>query len=145
MKHDELRSIAHNLADSFMCGNGFLIGLYHIYLYDEVEKSAEGFITVDFLKGTTMGAQPSQSLARAVELYRDALPELCARHGASALEFAELSVRYFSAQGQKGFSVTITDLTGRQTTTDYEGIDSHRVKVLDGKGRIRPKPVQRLS
>jgi hypothetical protein len=47
MKFDELRSIAHNIADSLASGNGFLIGVYDMHLFGEASQSPEGFMTVD--------------------------------------------------------------------------------------------------
>ncbi len=51
VKHDELRSIAHNIADSFADGLGFPIGYYPTDVFGEAGKSPDGFVTVDFLRG----------------------------------------------------------------------------------------------
>ena len=80
MKHNQLRAIGHNIADSLASGVCLLIGCYDIDVIGEARKSSEGFITVDFLKGITSGGPASETLAKAVTLYRGALLTLCERH-----------------------------------------------------------------
>jgi hypothetical protein len=143
MKHGKLRSIAHNLADSLACGNGFLVGHYGMDVFGEAAVSDGGFFAVDFLTGKIVEGQVSESLARGIALYSNALPELCARHDTVVSEFSELFVRYTVTNIGKGFAVTIADRSGRRSTTDYQGIDSQRAKVLDDEGRLRRKPVRR--
>jgi len=46
VKHGELRSIAHNLADSFASGIGLPIGHDATDVFGEAEKTPEGFIAV---------------------------------------------------------------------------------------------------
>jgi hypothetical protein len=73
MKFDELRSIAHNIADSLASGIGLLIGYYELDIFGEASRSPEGFIVVDFLTGTCRAGAPSESLARAIALNKNAL------------------------------------------------------------------------
>ena len=94
MKFDELRSIGHNIADSLASGIGLLIGYYQMDIFGEASRSPEGVITVDFLTGTCPVGAPSQSLAKAIALYKNALVDLCTRHGTSIAVFRELSARY---------------------------------------------------
>ena len=68
MKHDQLRSIAHNIADSLASGIGLLIGVYEMDIFGEASTSKQGFITVDFLNGTTAGGTASDSLMKAIQL-----------------------------------------------------------------------------
>lgn len=142
MKHDELRSIAHNIAASLASGNSFLVGVYDIDVFSEAAQSPEGFLTVNFLYGTTIGFQPSPSLTRTIKLYKVAVPRLCAKHGVSVAAFVEFTAQYF---GSRRFTVTIADRVGRRTTTEYGGFDGQRTKMLDSEGRLRPKPIRRLS
>jgi hypothetical protein len=140
MRHGELRSIAHNIADSLACGMGFMIGVYQMDVFGEASASAGGAVTIDLLAGTVVEGDASSSLRRAVELYRDALPALCARHGGSVDDFRALKVRYWSAHGDPRFAVTVEDSSGRRSTTEYGGVAARRLKVTDGHGRLRPKP-----
>jgi hypothetical protein len=141
MKHDELRSIAHNLVDSF-AGNGFLVGLYNTEIFDEAGASSEGFLTVDFLTGTIANGRASQSLAESVMLHKKVLPSFCQKHGASISDFRELTVRFYG-QPNRPFTVTIEDQTGRRSSTEYETIQAQRAKMLDKLGRVRRKPLKR--
>lgn len=143
MKHAQLRSVAHNIADSFACGMGFMIGVYEIDVFGEAAGSAGGAIAVDFLAGTIVEGDASGELRRAAALYRDALPGLCAKHGGSTDDFRELKVRYWSIPTGRRFAVTVEDASGRRSTTEYGGLEAQRLKVVDGHGRLRPKPHSR--
>jgi hypothetical protein len=137
MKFDELRSIGHNIADSLASGIGLLIGVYEIDVFDEVDRSPEGFIEVNFLTGTSSGALPSPSLARAFTLYGEALNSLCEKHGTSASAFRKLNARYSVDVASKRFSVTVEDQNGRRTTDEYIGSPGKRARFLDPLGRVR--------
>lgn len=139
MKFDELRSIGHNIADSVASGIGLLIGYYQMDIFGEASRSPEGFIAVDFLAGMCSTGTPSQSLARAIALYKDALADLCVRHGTSIAAFRELSARYSADAYGARFVVTVEDQQGRRSTDEYVGIPGRRPKVLDHLGRIRRK------
>jgi hypothetical protein len=145
MKHDELRSIAHNVADSLASGCGLMIGVYMIDVFGEVAKSPSGFIEIDFLNGTTSGGQVSPALSDALRLYAAALPALCARHGTSLQAFEELTVRYYFEYGSRRFVVKVKDETGRSSVTEYGGLPGQRVKQIDEHGRLRPKYVSRTG
>jgi hypothetical protein len=139
MKHDKLRSIAHNIADSFASGIGLLVGVYEMDAFEEARNSEEGFITVDFLNGRIQGGCPSASLAKAVALYRDALPDLCERQGASISNFRALTARFSVSAYGKRVQVIVEDENGRSSTDEYVGIPLKRVRILDSLGRVRPK------
>lgn len=120
MKFGELRSIGHNIADSLASGIGLLIGVYQMDIFVEASGSPEGFITVDFLAGTTDGGKPSKSLAKAVSLYRDALIKLCERHGVDALSVKTLTARYGVDAVYGGhYTVTVEDQKGRRSVDQY--------------------------
>jgi hypothetical protein len=139
MKFDELRSIGHNIAHSLASGIGLLIGVYSTDVFGEAARSPEGFITVDFLAGTSVGGKPSPSLARAFELYRDALTDLCERHGTSPAIFRELTARYSVDGYGAHFVVTAEDHQGHRSVDEYVGWEGKRPKVLDRQGRVRRK------
>lgn len=139
MKHDELRSIAHNIADSLASGIGLLVGVYEMDIFGEVAKSKEGYIIVDFLNGTTSGGAPSKSLAKAIKLYSEALPDLCERSGASVSFFQSLTAHYSSDAIERYVTITIEDKNSRQSTDEYAGLPLKHIKTVDGLGRIRTK------
>ncbi len=120
MKFDGLRSIGHNIADSLASGIGLLIGVYEMDIFGEARRSREGFITVDFLTGTSAGAKPSRSLARAVALYGKALPGLCRRHGTSVAAFRTLTARYSTDRFNRRYVVTVEDHQGRCAVDDVQ-------------------------
>jgi hypothetical protein len=93
MKLGELKSVGHNISDSFASGIGLLIGLYEMDVFAEAAGEPEGFVVVDFLAGSTKAATVSASCREAIGFYRDALPELCAKHGIEASAFARLEAR----------------------------------------------------
>jgi hypothetical protein len=139
MKHANLRSIAHNIADSLGSGIGLMVGVYEIDVYGEAAAAPNGQIVVDFLAGQIVEGTPSERLKKIVGLYREALPGLCAKHGASVSDFRELVVRYSAATL---FDVTIEDSHGRRTTAEYAGIPAQRQMIVDGLKRVRPKPTR---
>lgn len=137
MKHDDLRSIAHNIADSFASGIGLPIGYYVTDVFGEADRSPEGFITIDFLKGTLAAGRASPSLAKAVGLYCGFLTDLCTKHGASVSQFKMLTASY-SAGGKGGRAiVTIEDREGRRSIDEYVCIPLRHVKTVDSFGRLR--------
>jgi hypothetical protein len=138
MKFDQLRSIAHNIADSLASGAGLLIGVYEMDdVFGEAARSPEGYITVDFLHGTASGGTPSPSLSRAIALYRDGLAELCAKHGTSPTAFRELNARYWVDAVGLRIRVTVADQAGHRAVDDYVGSPGKRVRARDSLGRRR--------
>ena len=145
MKHNILRSIAHNIADSLASGPGLLIGIYETDIFGEAKKSQNGFITVDFLNATTTDGTPS--LAKAVGLYRDALPNLCEKQDVLVTYFHKLTARYsVNAHGGQVI-IEIEDKNGRSSideyiassSKEYIGSPLKHIKVLDSAGRVRSK------
>jgi hypothetical protein len=143
MKHDELRSVAHNAATSLAGGCSFLIGVYDLDVLAAAIQSPEGEVTVDFLRGTVSGAPSSSPLAKAVALFPAALPALCAKHGISASAFNEMTARYWATPQGIRFTVNVADQSGRATEADYGDYDGQRTKALDAVGRLRPKSIRR--
>jgi hypothetical protein len=139
VKFGMLRSIGHNIADSLASGVGFLIGGYDTDVFGEAALASEGCVEVDFLRGRAWGDGISTSLARAVVLYRDALTDLCEKHGTSPLVFQELSARYSVVSLNRRFVVVVADHHGRRSIDEYEGVPGKHVRVLDHLGRARRK------
>jgi hypothetical protein len=133
-----LKSIGHNIADSLACGPGFLIGMYATDIFGEAAATPEGFIEVDFLTGAASGGKTSDELSQALTLYaKEALPDLCKRHGADVLEFRQLTARFSRDHMSVRFTVTVEDQQGRRSTDEYMGLPGSRPRVLDHLGRVR--------
>jgi len=130
MKFGELKSIGHNIADSLASGIGLLISVHEMDIFGEASGSREGYITVDFLTGTTEGGKPSKTLAKAVSEYRDALIKLCERHGVAVSSFKMLTARYGVDAVYGGhFTVTVEDQKGRRSVDQYLGIGGRRIRT----------------
>lgn len=131
MKFAELKSVAHNIADSMVSGIGLMIGVYEMDIYGEAASSPGGHITVDLLTGTAISGNPSPKLAHAIELYAEALPALCERHGFAVSEFRKLTVRFgTNRHHQQHFIVTIESQEGRTSTDTYYGSPAVKSKQL---------------
>ncbi|GAA0622754.1 hypothetical protein GCM10009422_18420 [Brevundimonas kwangchunensis] len=128
MKFGDLRSVAHNAADSLSSGLGFPIGLYVTDIYGEAGQSPGGVIGVDFLTGQVIEGVASESPGTAVELYRDAFKDLCRRHGCEADLFRVATAR-FGIDSSLGihFTVHIEDRNGRTATDRYIGTPGQKL------------------
>ena len=128
MKFGALKSVGHNIADSLASGIGLMIGIYSMDVFSEAAAGAEGYIEVDFLHGTTSGSPASRKLLRAISLYRDALPELCRKHGVRVEDFKRLQARFGvdKAYGPH-FTVTVANRAGKSSTDQYLGTPGRRL------------------
>jgi hypothetical protein len=139
MKIGTLRAIAHNIADSLGSGCGLLIGVYDMNVYGEAKKNPGGVIEIDFLAAKTTQGRVSPRLAAAIAKYRKALPDLCAKHGASIEYFKTLTARYSADVFNRRTVVTVRDRVGRCYVDEYIGIPMRHIKVTDHLGRIRTR------
>jgi hypothetical protein len=119
MKIRTLESVAHNIADSLGSGIRLLVGAYNFDIFSAVRLSPNRYFLVDFIKGSVSGGKPTPSLGRVVKLYRDALPKLCAKHGALRENFREFTARYSSINRVERTLVTIRDSHGRSRVREY--------------------------
>lgn len=124
MRHNVLRSLAHNVADSLASGIGFPIGVYVTNIFEEASRSPEGFITVDFLRGIAEGGPASESLRQAITLYRDALPGLCEKQDVNVASFRMLTARYCNGVTL----VTVEDERGKKSVDEYVGHPLRRIR-----------------
>lgn len=133
MKFGNLKSLGHNIADSMASGIGFIVGVYQMDVFAEAAASKEGHLTVNFVNGTTTGATPSPSLARAICLYREALPSMCAKHEINPTEIKALLAR-FGTDAAYGphFKVTVENVMGKASTDQYVGIPGKRLRRHKG-------------
>lgn len=129
MKFGELKSIAHNLADSFASGLRLLVGYYGMDIFAEASATPEGYITVDFLTGTTSGGRPSATTAEAISQSSVGLMELCRRHHTEPGAFQTLTVRYAVSAIHGGhFTVTVVDQKGQRSVDQFVGHPGRRVR-----------------
>lgn len=71
--------------------------------------------------------------------YRTALPNLCAKHGASIEDFTTLAASYSTDRLNQRIVVTVRDQLGRCCVDEYIGTPARRAKVTDRLGRVRTK------
>ncbi|RFB04026.1 hypothetical protein [Parvularcula marina] len=142
MKFAELKTIGHNLGHSLSSGVCLLVGYSNVDIYQEANKTADGYIEVDFLTGQTNGATISRQLARTIESYRDIVPQFCKTHGYPFENIAKLSVTYYPVAGQYWgrFRVVVEDTSGRGAIDEYSGFAGKRPVILDELGRARKQP-----
>ena len=137
MRFGELRSIAHNIADSLASGYSQLVGLYELNVFGEAAANPQGFIEVDFLTGTTIGSPVSAVLGEAIIRFREALPGLCRKHHVSETAFQQLQARYCGKGLSATFVVKVQDIHGRTVVDTYVGYPGARPRSVDHLGRIR--------
>src|SRR3569833_978674 len=120
MKLGELKSLGHNLADSFASGIGLLVGVYGMDIFAEAAASDPGYIEVNFLDASTTGGAISATLQGAIKSYRNALPDLCKKHGIDPGQIKTLLAR-FGTDSVYGphFTVSVESIDGRNSTDRY--------------------------
>ena len=98
-------------------------------VFAEAAASKEGYILVNFLNATTTGSPASASLARAVCLYREVLPDFCAKHGVELDDIKSLQVRFGTdAAYGRHFLVTVENARGRRSVVRYFGVPGKRLR-----------------
>jgi len=127
MKFGTLKSLGHNVADSVASGIGLMIGVYEMNVFTDATSSKDGFVKVDFLRGKALGTEISTSMQRAIQLYREALPRLCEKHGIRLEEISELEAK-FGVDPVYGphFTVTVENTSGRRSSDQYIGVPGKR-------------------
>ena len=122
MRFGELKSIAHNFADSISSGIGLPIGTYGYDIFGEAQASPDGYIEIDFIASRIYGGETSRVLTEALREYKKWLPTLTAKHGAEVSDFTELTVR-FAVDVVRGpyFTVSMSDTQGRSDKSTYSG------------------------
>ena len=129
MKLGQLKSLGHNIADSLASGIGLMIGVFEMDVFAEAAAEPEGFVIVDFLAGSSSGNDLSDGFRKAVGLYRDALTELCAKHGLERSQLKALSARYGTDPVYgRHFTVTVESQDGKRSTDRYLGVPGKRLR-----------------
>jgi hypothetical protein len=142
MKHNQLKSIAHNIADSIGSGIGLPVGYYEMDVYGEAAKTPSGKLIVDMLAGTINEGNASKYLANAIKAYHAILPDFCQKQGVNSSDYSKFEIHFWQTATSKNFRICITDSRGKSSQTDYQGIPGKRVKTLDALGRLRPKTIK---
>lgn len=134
MKFAEYNALAHNFAASFASGVGLLVGVCN-EVYDEARDQPDSFIDIDFLTGVCSPCGSAQ-LLKSVQLYCEALPDFCAKHGAQVSDLSGFKVRFHSvSEPVCGFTVHLALRDGRAAITDYEGWQGKRARELNAAGQ----------
>jgi len=129
MRFSALKSVGHNIADSLASGIGLMIGVYEMDVFAEATAGPEGYIEVDFLRGTASGSAASRKLLRAIALYKDALPGLCQKHGVRLRDFNMLQARFgVDRVYGRHFTVTVENASGKRATSRYLGVPGRRLR-----------------
>ena len=141
MKHGKLHGVARNLADSLAGGLSFVVpnNLIYASVYAEAAANPDGFVEVDLLKGTVIGAFPGGELESAVSLFSAAFPAFCSKHDVDHSDYSECRIRYVARVGGNGYLITVGDRNGVRTVREYVGSKGKRSKEMDRLGRLRPK------
>ncbi|MBC2729828.1 hypothetical protein [Thiobacillus sp.] len=130
MKLGELKSLGHNLADSFASGIGLLVGVYAMDVFAEAAASDPGYIEVNFIDASATGSVISATLQGAIESYSNALPELCKKHSIDPSQIKALIAR-FGTDSVYGphFTVSVESIDGRSSTDRYIGFPGKRLRT----------------
>ncbi|WP_310446094.1 hypothetical protein [Thiobacillus sp.] len=130
MKLGELKSLGHNLADSFASGIGLLVGVYEMDVFAEAAASDPGYIEVNFIDASTTGSAISTTLQGAIKSYSNALPELCKKHCINPRQIKTLIAR-FGTDPVYGphFTVSVEGIDGRSSTDRYIGFPGKRLRT----------------
>lgn len=130
MKLGELKSLGHNLADSFASGIGLLVGVYEMDVFAEAAASDFGYIEVNFLDASTKCSTISERLEGAIKCYSNALPELCKKHSIDPSQIKTLIARFGSdAIYGPHFTVSVESIDGRSSTDRYIGFPGKRMRT----------------
>lgn len=134
MKLSELKSLGHNLADSFASGMGLLVGIYEMDVFAEAAASDPGYIEVNFADGSTTGSPISTTLQGAIKSYSGAPPELCKKHSIDRSEIKTLIAR-FGTDPVYGphFTVSVECIDGRSSIDQYIGFPGRRLRKENKK------------
>lgn len=140
MKLGELASFGHNMADSLASGICLMVGVYSADIHGEAAASPEGYITVDFMTGSTTGSPVSEELKRTIQRYAVLFPTIARKHGLEPSQINMLSAR-FGTDPVAGphFLVTVEASDGRRSVDHYAGVPGKRY------GRPRRSTVQQAS
>ena len=147
MKQADLRAAAHNIADSLSGEFSFVLGIFQVPVWDAVDASPSGEVTLDLLRGEVIPEACDEQLHRAIEQAALVLPEFLRKHSCDPDQVTKLEMvlrrgnhREFptaSAEGQREVIVTVAQQDGTESTDRYVGMPLTRPRKLDALGRLR--------
>lgn len=106
-----------------------MIGVYDTDVFAEAASTDSGSVSVNFIDGQVGGGTVSDSLRGAVLRYREALPNLCAKHGLNFDEIKVLEACYGTDRVYgRHFNVTVEATDGRQSVDRYIGVPGRLTK-----------------
>jgi hypothetical protein len=144
MKHGQLRSVAHSIADSLACGISLMTGFYDLRIYDDAMRSENGVLTVDLLNGRVVTGTPSTNVASAVLRIPKEFDRLCSAKGLARSDCRRALAHFHANPITQEFTLVVEDSSGRITEADFQGAPARRVMELDHLGRIRRRAIRRL-
>jgi hypothetical protein len=123
-------------------GLSIAVGYYQTEVFKEAAASPEGVVEIDFLHGIVVRGHPSQQLKNAAVIFGQAFPSFCKKNGADVADFQSFLAAFDAKGGRRRTVLTVADLNGRRSVTEYDGVPLKRLRVLDTLGRIRRKTRQ---
>lgn len=145
MKHGQLRSVAHSMADSLASGVSLMTGIYDLHVYEDALRSENGVLTVDLLNGKVIKGEPSANLAAAILCLPREFDRLCRADGFSRSDCRNAVAHFHANKFSRGFTLFVEDKSGQATETDFQGVPARRVIETDRFGRLRRRPIRRLA
>jgi hypothetical protein len=129
MKFAQLKSVGHNISDSFASGIGLMVGIFEMDVFAEAAGEPSGFVVVDFLAGSTSSTTVSADCRECIRFYRDALPDLCAREGIDVSAFRTLQARFGTdVVYGRHYTVTVESIEGKRSVDRYLGVPGRRLR-----------------
>ncbi len=144
MKHENLRSVAHNLVDSFASGHSAIFGCYGLSIFEDLSLWESSKIEIDFVNARIIGGTSSHWLQDCVANFETTLPIFFRKHDLEVSSFKVLSAKFWLNTAHQSFviqnrrvEVRIEDLDGRSSIDLYAGLPLSRLKVIYAEGRDR--------
>jgi len=142
MKHGDIRSVAHSIADSLACGVSLMTGFYDLRVYEDAGRSEGGILTIDLLNGIVVTGKPSSDLASVVMRIPREFDRLSRSKGFERKDCRTALAAFHADQIMPWFTLVVEDISGRVTETDYQGVPARRLSELDPLGRLRRRPIR---
>jgi len=143
MKHGQLRSVAHSIADSLAGGVSLITGFYDLRIYEDAMRSEDGVLTVDLLNGRVVRGTPSADVVSDVLRIPKEFDRLCSTKGLERSDCRRALAHFHATPTTQEFTLVVEDNSGRITETDFQGVPARRVMELDHLGRLRRRATRR--
>lgn len=141
MKHDALRSAAHNIADSLASECSSYLGYREIKLWDAVDRQPAHSLLFDALTGEAIDAEIDADLRRDLADFSIFVGALLRDQSCNPEDVTTLRIEFRRSSleplSRKEVRVTVAQRNGRQSTDIYLGAVLKRPRLVDSRGRIR--------